>query len=292
MRNSTSSYNEHSETTATYLKCSFYEPDYLKNVIYYLIVLISIPGVIGNGIVIQHLGFKIKRNPVTVYIINLAVADSGTLIFLFWAGIRHLCNQDFLIEIVEGLVWIYSCFMFTYCTGQYLLTIISIDRCLALFFPNWHRCHQPPYLSPVLCTITWTVCLLLSAVTFTLNIYTWVYIFICTSVCIPLTVVSSLALFIQGYLKSQVQKRGKLLTAILFALFFSLVFSIPPVVIYLVGFFSKGNYLNLCIYGYLCACLNSSVNPLIYVLLGERRYIILDEEESEQQSEVPVDSQL
>ncbi|XP_032079209.1 proto-oncogene Mas-like [Thamnophis elegans] len=295
----------HNETDIIYVKSSVYQPEYQMKVIYSLIILICIPGIIGNGIVIRLLGSKIKRNSFTVYIVNLAMADSGTLLFLFLTAILYLAKRWFPLITTEG-------FICTYCTGQFLLTIISIDRCLALFFPIWYRCHQPPYLAPLLCVFSWLVSLLLCVNHYALRgagltktFPSFYHILICTSICIPLMVVSSLALFVKGYLKSQMQKRGKLLKVTLLALFFFLAFSIPPTAIYLSETLFKQKYDNLITYGYLCACLNSSVNPLIYFLLGRKKEhhstynldIILqtvfkEEEENGTQTEVQVDTQV
>ncbi|XP_032078212.1 mas-related G-protein coupled receptor member H-like [Thamnophis elegans] len=250
---------------------SISEPDYLRKAIYSLIIFICIPGIVGNGIVIRLLHFQTKRHPFAHYILNLAVADTGTLLFVFISAIRHLTTEDSCIEIIEVLLC-------TYCTGQFLLTIISIDRCLAVFFPIWHRCHQPPHLSTLLCVFSWIVSILFCTIHYTLIRVTdlpkhlqYFLILIFTSICIPVIVISSLALFIKGYLKLQMKKRGKLLKAILLALFFFLIFSIPPSAIYLNDIISQKKKFNFIPYGYLCACLNSSVNPLIYFLLGRRK---------------------
>ncbi|XP_070604445.1 proto-oncogene Mas-like [Erythrolamprus reginae] len=261
-------YNDTNETDA---KSSIYQPDYQGKTLSSLIILICIPGIIGNGMVIQLLGCKMKRNSFTVYIVNLATADSGTLVLLLLTTILSLTNSSHPLIIIE-------CFICTYCTGQFLLTIISIDRCLALFFPIWYRCHQSPYLSHILCAFSWLVSLLLCAIHFalfdtseTIKFPPFYHILICTFTCIPFMVVSSLALFIKGYLKSQMQKRGKLLKVTLLALFFFLAFSIPPSAIYLKESLFKQRFVHLITYGYLCVSLNSSANPLIYFLLGRKK---------------------
>ncbi|XP_034291905.1 proto-oncogene Mas-like [Pantherophis guttatus] len=302
MGNLTFNYTEHHNTEAIHSKSKFYLPGFLGTIIYSLIILICIPGIIGNGAVIQVLRCRMRRNSFTVYILNLAVADSGTLLFLFISAILHMTIGDSLIEIIEGLV-------FNYCTGQLLLTIISIDRCLALFFPIWYRCHQPPYLSTIVCVVTWIVSILFCGIHYTLilvkrrrNFSLFYHLFIYIAVCIPLMVVSTLALLFKGYVKSQMEKRRKLLTAILLSLFFFLIFSFPPIAIYALNVISSNKYFNLHTFGYLFACLNSSVNPLIYFLLGRRKEhrsmynlkinlqtLFKEEEESEEKTEVPVD---
>uniref|UniRef100_A0A8B9ICZ8 G-protein coupled receptors family 1 profile domain-containing protein n=1 Tax=Anser brachyrhynchus TaxID=132585 RepID=A0A8B9ICZ8_9AVES len=45
-------------------------------------LLICLCGLVGNGAVLWLLGFRIRRNPITVYILNLAVADFTFLLFM------------------------------------------------------------------------------------------------------------------------------------------------------------------------------------------------------------------
>ncbi|XP_032078214.1 proto-oncogene Mas-like [Thamnophis elegans] len=288
-------------------EANIYQFDCQKKVIHSLIILICILGIIGNGIVIRILHFQIKRTPFIIYILNLVVADSGTLVFLFISAIWHITMDNSNLEIIECLVG-------TFCTGQFLLTIISIDRCLAVFFPIWHRCHQPPYLSTILCAVAWIVSFSVCAIHYTLilvkgsrNMRHFYHLFIYTIICVPLMVVSSLALFLKGYLKSRMKRRGKLLKAILLALLFFLIFSLPTTIIYLINLISNEKYFNLFQYGYLCACLNSSVNPLIYFLLGRKKehhsmynlnislqrvFKEEEEEESDKQPKIQVDIHL
>ncbi|KAK9402971.1 MAS1: Proto-oncogene Mas [Crotalus adamanteus] len=277
---------------------------HLEEILSYLLILLGFPGIIGNGIVIRHLAFKMKRNSVTVYILNLALADSGTLVFLFLAGIQYLISKEFLIELTEGFIW-------TYCIGQLLLTVISFDRCLSLFFPIWYEYHQSTYLSTTVCVIIWINSFFIYAFNYALFGFAWFpplyHILICTSVCVPLMVVSSLALFIKGYLKSHMKRQGKLLTAILLALFFFLVFSFSLIAIYIINVISSRKCLSFIPYGYLYACLNSSIKPPIYFLLGrkkehentcnlqislQRLFEEEEEEKNEKHPEVQVVSQL
>ncbi|KAM3840797.1 mas-related G-protein coupled receptor member H-like [Vipera latastei] len=244
---------------------------HLEEIFSYLLILLGFPGIIGNGIVIRHLTFKIKRNSVTDYILNLALADSGTLIFLFLVGIWYLISKDFLIELIEGFIW-------TYCVGQLLLTVISFDQCLAVFFPIWYQRHQSTHLSTTVCVIIWINSWLIYAFNYALFGFVWFkefpplyHILICTSVCVPIMVVSSLALFIKGYLKSQTKRQGKLLTAILLALFFFLIFSFPLIAIYIINVISHRKYFSFIPYDCLYACLNSSIKPLIYFRLGREK---------------------
>ncbi|NXG12799.1 MRGRD protein, partial [Sakesphorus luctuosus] len=44
---------------------------------------VSLCGLVGNGLVMWFLGFHMKQNPFTVYILNLAVADFSMVLLIF-----------------------------------------------------------------------------------------------------------------------------------------------------------------------------------------------------------------
>ncbi|XP_034291906.1 mas-related G-protein coupled receptor member X1-like [Pantherophis guttatus] len=294
LENLTSKFTEHNVTDAMDLHVSNSDSTYPGKLIYSFILFLCIPGIIGNGIVIGHLCFRMKRNYFDLYILNLALADSGLLILIFLSRILDI-NNWYYTELIR------ECLICTYCAGRYFLIIICMDRCLVLFSPIRYQSHQLPCLSTILCTITWIVSFLISAIHYTMSFFIWppiiFNIIICTSVCFPLMVVSSLALFIKGSLKPQMQRREQLLLTILLALFFFLILSIPTSAIYLFDVLFIWNYFNLIAYIYLFVCLNSSVNPLICFLLGREKEhtsmhnlkICKEEEKNDKQPEVQVD---
>ncbi|XP_062987428.1 mas-related G-protein coupled receptor member H-like [Elgaria multicarinata webbii] len=233
-----------------------------------LIIIICIFGFVGNGNVIWLLGFYIKRNSFTTYIMNLAVADVGVLLCL----IAYHINDIF--EVVSGkrvltpslVHTILGLLIFTYSTGQCFLTAISIDRCTAVLFPIWHRCHRPAHLSTVLCVLIWALSILLCTINLLLlDISSWMT---ASLLCLPFMVVSSLILFIKVCLKSRQQRRGKLLTAILLTLLIFLILAFPLTAVFLIIAFSSDFECYILDLGFICASLNSSVNPLIYFLVG------------------------
>ncbi|XP_029143037.1 mas-related G-protein coupled receptor member H-like, partial [Protobothrops mucrosquamatus] len=130
-----------------------------------LLIICSI-GVPLNGIVIWLLGFQMKRNPFTVLILNLAIADFGFLILM-----TVYCIDDF-IHILQSRILqkiFFSLSDVTYINGLFLLTAISIDRCVAVLFPIWHRCSRPKYLSPAVCIFLWIFSSLLTENLFDAN---------------------------------------------------------------------------------------------------------------------------
>ncbi|XP_042320141.1 mas-related G-protein coupled receptor member H-like [Sceloporus undulatus] len=257
-------------------------PDFnnlLHNMINSFIVLICLLGFVGNGMVIWFLGFRMKRNPFTTYILNLSIADFGVLLCIICTStfviIVHLYNR--INAFAEMFLIFLELFFFTYSTGQFLLVAISIDRCVAVLFPLWHRCHRPPHLSTIVCALIWILSFLLSGIHFTLHravsseksplLYQLV---VNVLLCTPLMVISTLVLFIQVCCKPEQQQRRKLVTAILLSLLFFLIFALPLNVIYIIKYFYS--FLpSLMVIGFGCASLNSSINPLIYFLVGRRQ---------------------
>uniref|UniRef100_A0A8D2LGN7 G-protein coupled receptors family 1 profile domain-containing protein n=2 Tax=Varanus komodoensis TaxID=61221 RepID=A0A8D2LGN7_VARKO len=244
----------------------------------FLTAIICLFGLVGNGIVIWLLGFQIKRNSFTTYVLNLAVADSGVLILLFLWGIKEICRLFRGIDIQDYDLVLFL-FGLMYYIGQLFLTAISIDRCASVLFPIWHRCRRPPHLSTTICALIWVFCSLLGGLHRILwdmpSIRTDIshYLFALLSlVCLPLMIVSSLTLLIKVSQRSRQQRRGKLLSAIIVALFFFLIFTSPFIVIYTLNKLFRFHFnFQLLYFALLCSSLNSSVNPLIYLLVGRNR---------------------
>ncbi|KAL8181622.1 UNVERIFIED_CONTAM: hypothetical protein K2H54_013471 [Gekko kuhli] len=239
------------------------------------ILVICIFGAVGNGMVIWLLGFGIKRNPFSTYILNLAVADLGVLLSVtffvvnlwtvFVYGFPTMSPVSFLV------------FLPMYSTSQFLLTAISIDRCVAVYFPLWHRCHRPPHLSTIVCAVIWVLSVLFTAITCMLKtvkpyVTTTVesYQFIVNAVfSLPVMMVSTVALFIKACLKAKQHRRGRLLTVVLLTLLFFLLFAFPLNVMFiLTGLVYLPTYVPIG--ALLLACLNSGINPVIYFLVGRQ----------------------
>ncbi|XP_032078219.1 mas-related G-protein coupled receptor member X4-like [Thamnophis elegans] len=176
-------------------------------------LIICCIGIPLNGIVIWLLGFQIKRNPFTVLILNLAIADFGLLVSLAifcTCFIIYFWNFTIPSMILSHIMYI---------NGLFLLAAISIDRCMCVLFPIWHRCSRPKHLSPII-------------------------------------------------------KRRKLVVMILITLLCFLIFNLP---LNIYGFYAVYIHINnnpvffFSKFIYFGASLNSSVNPVIYYLVGRKR---------------------
>ncbi|XP_072852571.2 mas-related G-protein coupled receptor member H-like [Pogona vitticeps] len=239
------------------------------------ILLVSLLGMVGNSTVIWMLSRYIKRNPFTTYILNLSVADFGVLMTL---GVIYICwvfGGLHPIECPLGVaVLLFPFFLFTFSTSQFLLAAISIDRCICVFFPLWHKCHRPSHLSTILCVTIWILTFLFSVIvnafTFTLRYPDLPYYqFLLNAVLfMPAMLISTIAMLIKVCFMSPHHKWGKLLTAILVALLFFLLFAFPMNAIQLVftdHIPASSHYVPIG------ASLNSAVNPVIYFLVGREK---------------------
>lgn len=238
--------------------------------------VICLFGFVGNGNAIWLLGFRIRRNPFMIYILNLAVADFAFLIFsLVKRGFACSVAQTHfpvLISIVDGL------FLYMYDAGQFLLTAISIDRCVSILFPIWYRCRCPSHMSKTVCALIWLLTMLLNVIYFIFILrdvgikYHLGYLVLTSLLYLPCMVIATLTIFIQVCFKPNLLKRKKLLRVILLTLFLFLLLGFPINAIYIMNFFSNDAFHYLKQYGFICACLNSSINPLVYFLVGRQKH--------------------
>ncbi|XP_062987412.1 proto-oncogene Mas-like [Elgaria multicarinata webbii] len=241
------------------------------------LLMISLFGLLGNGTVIRLLGFHMKRNSFTIYILNLAVADFAVLIALMLRAIdviliAHQESLNLIVMVAFGII-----FFFMYNTSQLLLTAISIERCVAVWFPIWHQCHRPPKLSTIVCALIWVLSLILCGIhiiVIAAGCDPLVHAIVTILICYPLMATSTLTLFVKICFTQKKQKRTKTLTVILLALLFCLIFGIPPAIytvfVYYHGFRLVLTFENIVC---LCACLNSSINPMLYFFAGRGKKV-------------------
>uniref|UniRef100_A0A674ISG7 G-protein coupled receptors family 1 profile domain-containing protein n=1 Tax=Terrapene triunguis TaxID=2587831 RepID=A0A674ISG7_9SAUR len=239
-------------------------------------LLICLFGLVGNGIVLWFLSFHIKRNPFTVYILNLAVSDTFFL----------LCSTAYLIVCVVEYsfcvndVFIYLLLLFqmpallTYITSLYLLTAISTERCLSVLYPIWHRCRRPRHLSAIVCALLWALSMLFSC---SVGVFCIVLsgefcvisflpmCFLNVLIFTPIMVLSSLTLFIKVRHSSQRHQPGKLYAVILLTVLFFLLFTVPQSVQI---FLFYQNIIDSSEIFHMLTSASSSINPFIYFLVG------------------------
>ncbi|XP_065492930.1 mas-related G-protein coupled receptor member H-like [Caloenas nicobarica] len=278
--NTTELYPDYSDFPYAYYwpftPCRFILDD-TRLIMAFVCTVICMCGVVGNMLVVWFLGFHTKKSPFTVYVLNLAIADFSLLLFLLVILTLYIfpnfycvfsSEYDLTLDVMPIL------FLFWYFASMYLLTAISIERCLSGLFPIWYRYRRPRHLSGIVCGVLWTLAGLFVSLFVIYNrtsIHT--YLEVLTYVCIGnsfifslLPLFSNLFLFIRLRCGSQRRRPGRLYVAILLSAIFLFLFGFPLNVAILLGpFYLQSFYLPV---SYLLASLNSSVNPLIYFLVG------------------------
>uniref|UniRef100_A0A8B9EWK2 Complement C3a receptor 1 n=1 Tax=Amazona collaria TaxID=241587 RepID=A0A8B9EWK2_9PSIT len=120
-------------------------------VIFIIIFIIGIP---GNGLVIWVAGLKMKRSVNIVWFLNLAVADficclSLPFFIVHLALHEHWLYGWFLCKVIPSVI------IFTMFASIFLLTAISIDRCLLVMKPIWCQNHRTVKSVLLICSGIW-----------------------------------------------------------------------------------------------------------------------------------------
>lgn len=242
-------------------------------------LVICILGLTGNGLLIWFLIFCVKRKPFTIYLLHLAVAD---FMVLLCSSVIQLVNT-FHIHDVTLLSYAIFLMIFGYNTGLHLLTAISVERCLSVLYPIWYQCRRPKHQSAVTCALLWALSVLVSGLENFFCILEvkprfpecrYVYIFSCILtflVFVPLMVFSNLILFIQVCCNLKPRQPTKLYVIIMATVILFLVFAMPMKVLLIIGYYSNSTDESIwksLPYLTMLSTVNSSINPVVYVVVG------------------------
>ncbi|KAM4015265.1 formyl peptide receptor 2-like [Anomaloglossus baeobatrachus] len=252
-------------------------------------------GIIGNGLVIWIAGFRMKKTISAVWFLHLAIAD-----FLCCASIPLLiaeftssstdsqvifCNLNFIL------------FGLNMGASIFFLIAMSIDRWVSIMWPFWAKVHRTYKLVRLTAGIMWLICFLvigfflLASKFFSYHITEWCIIednkqlYLCkipfstrlhklVIMCvIPfLIIVTSYVTIFYKIRKSKrsqrSQRSSKIITAVILCFFICwFPFFISP----LTPIYDEDSLLfyNISTIVTILACLNSCINPIIYVFIGQ-----------------------
>ncbi|XP_008829937.1 mas-related G-protein coupled receptor member X1-like [Nannospalax galili] len=255
-------------------------------ILFWLVLIVAAVGVTGNAVVLWLLGFRMRRNAISVYVLNLAAADFMVLCnYIIVLLVEKISPNFFNLFFVTVSTIMTFC---SYFTGLSVLSGISIERFLSTLYPIWYRCHRPRHTSAIICGLIWTVSLLVStlsvsnclALYFGVVYYNWceplgfslaVYlIFLCV-----ILSGSNLILTVRMFCGSRRIPLTKLYVTVLLTVLVFLFCGLPfGINFFLVARISRGLFHLPCYYALLCfflSCVNSSANPIIYFFSGSFR---------------------
>ncbi|CAM9489502.1 unnamed protein product [Bubo scandiacus] len=236
-------------------------------------LLICLCGLVGNGAVLWLLGFRIRRMPITIYILNLAVADFTFLLFMVASALLYMIDN--FCSTTVSLTYLRSLFLlslFSYNMGLYLLTAISIERCVSILCSSIHR---PQHLSAMVCALLWALSIAVIAAVTSLclsqehqhcqialiSMYGLNFLIFA-----PPMVISSTIVFIKAQCGSQQHQPKRLYIVIFLSVLFFLLFALPLSIWNFLQQFGHSVVSSQVVF--LLACINSSTNPFIYFLVG------------------------
>ncbi|KAM4779431.1 LOW QUALITY PROTEIN: mas-related G-protein coupled receptor member A1-like [Cyanocitta cristata] len=240
-------------------------------------LLIGLCGLAGNGAVLWLLGFCIRRSPITIYILNLAVADFAFLLFALLSTVLYLLEDGSCSMIMPLTYW---SLLFPVSVLSYIVGLaadgLSIERCRSILCPLCCCCcHRPQCLLGVVCALLWALstsimatgmflcqshkpehCRVARTCMYALNSFLFA----------PAMVISSTILFLKVKCGSQQQQHQRLdfvvsLTVLAFALL-----ALPPTPC---NFLQNLGYTIMSSNAvFLLTCIHSTINPFIYSLAG------------------------
>ncbi|XP_001371419.1 proto-oncogene Mas [Monodelphis domestica] len=254
-------------------------------IVHWVIMSISPLGFVENGILLWFLCFRMRRNPFTVYITHLSIADISLLFCIFILSVDYALDYELSSGYYYTIVTLSVTFLFGYNTGLYLLTAISVERCLSVLYPIWYRCHRPKHQSACVCGLLWALSCLVTTMEHVMCIDIGrkghsqsdcraVIIFISILsflVFTPLMVVSSVILVVKIRRNTWTSHSSKLYIVIMVTIIIFLIFAMPMRLLYLLYYEYWSTFGNIHHISLLFSTINSSANPFIYFFVGSSK---------------------
>ncbi|XP_063340888.1 N-formyl peptide receptor 3-like [Pelmatolapia mariae] len=123
--------------------------------------LVSLLGVLGNGVVIWVTGFRMKKTVNTVWYLHIAVADFIFAVFLALRATSlalrfHWPFGNFMCKLCGTLI-----FLNLY-ASVYIMVVISVDRCVSVVWPVWAQNHRNVRSATYVSLCAWVVALIVN----------------------------------------------------------------------------------------------------------------------------------
>ncbi|XP_034343855.1 mas-related G-protein coupled receptor member X1 [Arvicanthis niloticus] len=250
----------------------------------FLVLIIALVGLAGNTIVLWLLGFHIHRKAISVYVLNLALADSFFLCCHFVDALLRIIDFFGLYTHELSKEILGQAAIIPYISDLSILSAISTERCLSVLWPIWYHCHRPRNMSAIICALIWVLSFLMGILDWFFSGFLgethghlWKNVdFIITAFLIFLFMLlfgSSLALVVRVLCGSRRKPLSRLYITISLTVMVYLICGLP-LGLYLFFLYWIHLHYPIC-YIYqvtvILSCVNSSANPIIYFLVGSFR---------------------
>ncbi|XP_066509726.1 chemerin-like receptor 1 [Hoplias malabaricus] len=256
---------------------------------FYLVasVIIIVLGLTGNGLVIWIAGFKVRKSVISIWYLSLAVSDFLFCLFLF-----------FIVLCMITSIWIFGPFLCNFIflnislnlfCSIFLLTIISVDRCVIVMFPVWAQNQRTVKKASMIVVLAWLISAIFSVpaqiliffeanktlsseecvanYSAAISIYELIFIFV-----IPFLIMIACCVIIIRKLKTMQMVASKKPFKIMTAL--SATFLITWLPFHIFTLMDINNEQNdflqfMRVIGFTLASANSCLNPFLYAFMGK-----------------------
>ncbi|XP_075183308.1 C3a anaphylatoxin chemotactic receptor-like [Anomaloglossus baeobatrachus] len=257
----------------------YYEDNILHKTSITLFSIVFALGIIGNGLVIWIAGFRMKKTVSAVWFLHLAIADflccaSLPLRIANWDAYHSQSNvPNFAYCIVNMFL-----FNINMTTSVFVLTAMSIDRWVSVMWPFWAKVHRTCNVVRISAAIIWGLSLIVAGVLYYLHRYrlhhTMQLIRLVIMCVIPfLIIVTSYVTIFYKIRKSKrpqrSQRSSRIITAVILCFFICwFPYYVWPMISW--NFYFLPDFLQHILHTIviIMACLNSCMNPIIYVFMG------------------------
>ncbi|XP_059566767.1 mas-related G-protein coupled receptor member G [Myotis daubentonii] len=122
----------------------------VASAVLYLTLAVGLGGLLGNGLVLWHLAFRIRKGPFAVYALHLAAADVLLLgcqvaFSVARAALGARAALDFPVTFLA------------FAAGLGLLAAFSLELCVAEVLPSCHAGCRPRHTSGAVCGLLWAL---------------------------------------------------------------------------------------------------------------------------------------
>ncbi|KAE8594257.1 hypothetical protein XENTR_v10019530 [Xenopus tropicalis] len=132
--------------------------------------IICILGIVGNGLVIWIIGFKMEKTATLIWFLNLGISDFSFCLFLSFSMLQGALPYNWLLGWIMCKTWAFNLYL-NLSTSVLFLLIISIDRCICVLYPIWAKIHRTARLASVTSVIIWIISVALNFPYFIIHDY-------------------------------------------------------------------------------------------------------------------------
>ncbi|XP_066578885.1 prostaglandin D2 receptor 2 [Amia ocellicauda] len=121
--------------------------------------ILSVFGILENILILWVIGFRVRRTVISVWILNLAASDLLATVslpfFTHFLAMGHTWTLGTTFCKIHSSMFFLNMFV-----SGFLLSVISLDRCLVVILPVWSQNHRDVRLATQVCAGIWVLAII------------------------------------------------------------------------------------------------------------------------------------